>query len=168
MKKKIDTREFNEEQRGAFVDGWREAGGYTGDYEAEAPWSCPWDYNYVIEVEGDDVKDWGAQYWAECKDEVEALLKEDECDDKSIYVFDATAGMENIKVTRETKDWFMYARAQWDNLSYEAWARGGYHVSGFFDCEDEEDALDYLQERLDDEEITQDQYDALTAQVKAM
>ena len=112
MKKKIDTREFTEEQRGAFVDGWREAGGYTGDYEADAPWSCPWDYNFVIEVEGDDVKDWGAQYWAECKDEVEALLKEDECGDKSIYVFDATAGMENLKVVKETKDWFMYARAQ--------------------------------------------------------
>lgn len=38
------------------------------------PWYCG---NVEIEVTGTDIKDWGRQYWEACKEEVEALLKEE-------------------------------------------------------------------------------------------
>lgn len=76
----IDTTKFTEEERNLFLEGWKHAGGYVGDLEAgvECPWCMPWYCgNVEIEVTGTDIKDWGAQWWEQCKDEVEALLKEE-------------------------------------------------------------------------------------------
>lgn len=76
----IDTTKFTEEEQNLFIEGWKHAGGYVGDLEAgvESPWCMPWYCrNVEIEVTGTDIKDWGRQYWEACKEEVEALLKEE-------------------------------------------------------------------------------------------
>lgn len=80
MKTTIDTSKFTEEEQDLFIEGWKHAGGYVGDLEAgvECPWCMPWYCgNVEIEVTGTDIKDWGRQYWEACKEEVEALLKEE-------------------------------------------------------------------------------------------
>ena len=83
MTRKIDTADFTEEQRQAFIEGWENAGGYTDDLdESPAPWACPWYHgNTKIEVTGDDPKSWGAQWWAQCKDEIEELLRSEEVEE---------------------------------------------------------------------------------------
>ena len=75
----IDTTRFTEEEQDAFIEGWEEAGGVTDDAGGEntCPWCCPCTYGETIEVTGSDVKDWGRQYWLQCKPEVEAALAED-------------------------------------------------------------------------------------------
>lgn len=75
----IDTTKFTEEERDLFIEGWKDAGGYVEDLEAgvDRPWCMPWYWCETIEVTGTDIKDWGAQWWEQCKDEVEALLKEE-------------------------------------------------------------------------------------------
>lgn len=78
--KMLDTRKLTEEQQQAFIEGWEAAGGYTNDLdESPAPWCCPWYHgNPIIEVEGEDPHAWGAQWWSQCKDEIEQILKESE------------------------------------------------------------------------------------------
>lgn len=80
MKTTIDTTKFSEEERDLFIEGWKDAGGRVEDIEAgvDCPWCMPWYWCETIEVTGTDIKDWGAQWWEQCKDEVERLLKEDE------------------------------------------------------------------------------------------
>ena len=78
----IDTTKFTEEEQSQFIEGWKAAGGYIGDLEAGCPWCMPWYWCETIEVTGTDIKDWGAQWWEQCKDEVERLLKEDEGEPK--------------------------------------------------------------------------------------
>lgn len=74
----IDTTMMTKTQKDAFIDGWESAGGYTGDMGSPDPWCAPWHTGEKIVVHGDDPKDWGAQYWAQCKDEIESILaKED-------------------------------------------------------------------------------------------
>lgn len=75
----IDTTRFTKEEQNAFIEGWEEAGGYMDDADGEnpCPWCCPWDSAEIIEVTGSDVKDWGRQYWIQCKPEVEAALAEE-------------------------------------------------------------------------------------------
>lgn len=74
----IDTTKFTKEEQGLFIEGWKDAGGYMADAESPAPWCCPWCAgNGEIKVTGTDIKDWGRQYWEACKEEVEALLKEE-------------------------------------------------------------------------------------------
>lgn len=77
--KMIDTKDFTEEQQAQFIEGWEAAGGYTDDLDdSPAPWCCPWYHgNTKIEVVGDDPRAWGAQWWAQCKEEIEELLKEE-------------------------------------------------------------------------------------------
>lgn len=77
MTTKIDTTKFTEEQQKSFIEGWEEAGGYMGDADSPAPWCCPWYGDSLIEVTGTDVKDWGRQYWLQCKPEIEAALAEE-------------------------------------------------------------------------------------------
>lgn len=83
MTRKIDTVDFTEEQQKAFIEGWESAGGYTDDLdESPAPWCCPWTHgNTVITVNGEREKDWGADWWAQCKDEIEELLKSEESEE---------------------------------------------------------------------------------------
>lgn len=76
----IDTTKFADEERDLFIEGWKDAGGYVGDLEegVDCPWCMPWYCgNVEIEVTGTDIKEWGRQYWQSCKEEVEALLKEE-------------------------------------------------------------------------------------------
>lgn len=76
----IDTTKFTDEERDLFIEGWKDAGGYVGDLEegVDCPWCMPWYCgNVEIEVTGTDIKEWGRQYWQSCKEEVEALLKEE-------------------------------------------------------------------------------------------
>lgn len=81
--KMLDTRTLTEEQQQAFIEGWEAAGGYTDDLEeSPAPWCCPWHHgNTKIEVTGDDPREWGAQWWDQCKDEIEELLKDEEVEE---------------------------------------------------------------------------------------
>lgn len=76
---KLDTTTMTEEQQEAFIEGWEVAGGYTGDMGFPDPWCAPWYTGEKIEVTGDNPKDWGSQYWEQCKDEIECILAEEEC-----------------------------------------------------------------------------------------
>lgn len=75
----IDTADLSEEEQEQFIEGWESVGGYTDDLDdSPAPWCCPWYHgNTKIEVEGDDPREWGKQWWSRCKDEIEELLKEE-------------------------------------------------------------------------------------------
>lgn len=76
----IDTADLSEEEQEQFIEGWESVGGYTDDLdESPAPWCCPWYHgNTVITVKGSTPKEWGADWWSQCKDEVEQLIKENE------------------------------------------------------------------------------------------
>ena len=76
----IDTTKFTEEERDLFIEGWKDAGGYVGDLEAgvDCPWCMPWYWgSNTIEVTGTDIKDWGRQFWEECREEIEGNLKKE-------------------------------------------------------------------------------------------
>lgn len=82
MTRKIDTADFTIEQQKAFIEGWESAGGYIEDFYSPAPWACPWHHgNSEIEVTGDDPREWGSQWWDQCKDEIEELLKSEESEE---------------------------------------------------------------------------------------
>lgn len=73
----INTKEFTTEQETAFIKGWEESGGYMGDADSPNPWCCPWYWQEEITVEGESPEEWGASWWAACKDEIEELLAEE-------------------------------------------------------------------------------------------
>lgn len=79
MTVKIDTTKFTEEQEARFIDGWENAGGPTSDLEAgvDTPWCCPWYWEPEIEVEGTTPEEWGASWYAQCKEELDRLLAEE-------------------------------------------------------------------------------------------
>lgn len=72
----IDTADLSEEQQQEFIEGWESVCGYTDDMdESPAPWCCPWYHgNTVITVKGSTPKEWGADWWSQCKDEIEEEL----------------------------------------------------------------------------------------------
>lgn len=72
----VDTADLSEEQQQEFIEGWESVGGYTDDLdESPAPWCCPWYHgNTVITVKGSTPKEWGADWWSQCKDEIEEEL----------------------------------------------------------------------------------------------
>lgn len=72
----IDTADLSEEEQEQFIDGWESVGGYTDDLdESPAPWCCPWYHgNTVITVKGGTPQEWGADWWSQCKDEIEEEL----------------------------------------------------------------------------------------------
>lgn len=72
----IDTADLSEEEQEQFIEGWENVGGYTDDLdESPAPWCCPWYHgNTVITVKGSTPKEWGADWWSQCKDEIEEEL----------------------------------------------------------------------------------------------
>lgn len=72
----IDAADLSEEEQEEFIEGWEAAGGYTDDLdESPAPWCCPWYHgNTVITVKGSTPKEWGADWWSQCKDEIEEEL----------------------------------------------------------------------------------------------
>lgn len=89
---KLSTRLFNSDAvRDAFVNGWVDAGGTTGDCESETPWCAPWLWADSIRVEWDTDEptpmgltdeeaaayQLGAAYWTAVGPEVLALIEEE-------------------------------------------------------------------------------------------
>ena len=77
MTKTIVLIDMTEEEREAFVNGWKNAGGYMGDVESFAPWCAPWEWKFAIEVEGETPEEWGASWWNKRRKDVEKYLKEE-------------------------------------------------------------------------------------------
>lgn len=74
----VDTLKFTEEEQDRFIDGWTDAGGNTDDGETEDPWFAPWEWSPEIIVRGTTPEEWGADFYRQCKPEIDALLAADE------------------------------------------------------------------------------------------
>lgn len=74
----VDTLKFTEEDQDRFIDGWTQAGGSTDDGEAESPWFAPWEWSPEIIVHGTTPEEWGADFYKQCKPEIDALLAANE------------------------------------------------------------------------------------------
>lgn len=69
----------SDEKRAAFVEGWKEAGGYMGDAATDSPWCAPWTWAGSITVDldawcaeggADAYRALGAAYWKKVGGEV--------------------------------------------------------------------------------------------------
>lgn len=74
----VDTTKLTDEQKARFIEGWEQAGGPTDDAESDTPWCAPWEWQSVIVVRGMSFEAWGADWFRQCKPEIDALLAEDE------------------------------------------------------------------------------------------
>lgn len=74
----IDTTKFSEEEKDRFIDGWTEAGGNCDDAESDTPWFAPWEWQPEIIVRGTTPEEWGADFYRQCKPEIDAILAEDD------------------------------------------------------------------------------------------
>lgn len=74
----VDTTRFTDEQKDRFIDGWTEAGGTCDDAESENPWFAPWLWSPEIIVRGATPEEWGADWWRQCRDEIEEILASDD------------------------------------------------------------------------------------------
>lgn len=74
----VDTTKLTDEQKARFVEGWEQAGGSTDDAEAENPWCAPWEWQSLIVVRGMSFEAWGADWYRQCKPEIDAIRAEDE------------------------------------------------------------------------------------------
>lgn len=74
----LDTMKLSDEQKEKFVEGWEEAGGTMADAESDTPWCAPWEWQPEIVVRGTTPEEWGADWYAQCKDEIDAILAEEE------------------------------------------------------------------------------------------
>ena len=74
----VDTTALSEEDRDRFIAGWTDAGGDTDDAEAESPWFAPWVWQPEIIVHGTTPEEWGADFYRQCKPEIDAILAEDD------------------------------------------------------------------------------------------
>lgn len=74
----VDTTCFTDEQKARFVEGWEQAGGPTDDAESDTPWCSPWHWQSVIVVRGLSFEAWGADWYRQCKPEIDAIRSEDE------------------------------------------------------------------------------------------
>lgn len=74
----IDTSRFTDEQKARFIEGWEQAGGPTDDAESDTPWCAPWEWQSLIVVRGMSFEAWGADWFRQCKPEIDAILAEDE------------------------------------------------------------------------------------------
>lgn len=61
----VSVYDYTDEQKEAFIEGWKKAGGYVGDLDSPYPWCAPWTYTFYIEVdaESDDPAIIGAAWW---------------------------------------------------------------------------------------------------------
>ena len=73
----LQLNTLTSEQRDAFIRGWQNAGGYMDDADSPAPWCAPWTSCDSIDVEGETLEEMGADYWRQCKPEIEAQLAEE-------------------------------------------------------------------------------------------
>lgn len=74
----VDTTKLTDEQKGHFVEGWEEAGGTMDDAESDTPWCAPWLWKPEIIVHGVSPEEWGADFFRQCKPEIDAILAEEE------------------------------------------------------------------------------------------
>lgn len=75
---RVDLTRLTDEDKAAFVHGWENTGGYTGDRDCQCPpdaiWCMPWTYDTYIYVHGGTMEEHGCSYWLQCKDEIAELL----------------------------------------------------------------------------------------------
>lgn len=74
----IDTTKLTDEQQDRFIDGWKKAGGTMEDAESDTPWCAPWLWKPEIVVHGTTPEEWGADFFRQCKPEIDAILAEEE------------------------------------------------------------------------------------------
>ena len=74
----VDTTKLTDEQQDRFIDGWTEAGGTMEDAESDTPWCAPWLWKPEIVVHGTTPEEWGADFFRQCKPEIDAILAEEE------------------------------------------------------------------------------------------
>ena len=72
----INIDKLSDKQKESFIEGWEAAGGYMGDIESPSPWCAPWTYCGILELKGNNAKEWGAYWWSLCEYEVETELRE--------------------------------------------------------------------------------------------
>lgn len=76
----MDLTALSDADRAAFVQGWEEAGGYTGDRDCPCPpdaiWCMPWTFRNRLDVPACmTMPELGAWWWEECRTEIEELLR---------------------------------------------------------------------------------------------
>lgn len=74
---KLYLTSLSEQDKEAFIAGWKSAGGYMDDADSPSPWCAPWTSCDAIDVEGVTLEEMGADYWRQCKPEIEAQLAEE-------------------------------------------------------------------------------------------
>ena len=74
----MDTLKFTEVEQDRFIDGWTDAGGSTDDAETENPWFAPWEWQPEVIVRGTNPEERGADFYKQCKPEIDAILAADE------------------------------------------------------------------------------------------
>lgn len=73
----LNLATLTEEQRDAFIRGWQNAGGYMDDADSPCPWCAPWTSCDSIDVEGETLEEMGADYWEQCREEINSLHPEE-------------------------------------------------------------------------------------------
>lgn len=74
---KLYLTTLSNQDKEAFIAGWESAGGYMDDADSPSPWCAPWTSCDAIDVEGETLEEMGADYWRQCKPEIEAQLAEE-------------------------------------------------------------------------------------------
>ena len=74
----VNTTKLTDEQKEQFVEGWEEEGGTMADAESDTPWFAPWLWKPEIIVHGTTPEEWGAEWYRQCKPEIDAILAEEE------------------------------------------------------------------------------------------
>lgn len=74
----VNFADMTENDRADFVDGWEAAGGVMNDIESATPWCAPWTYQREANFAGANPREWGAEWWAQNRAEIEALAAETE------------------------------------------------------------------------------------------
>ena len=84
----LDVSNLSQEDQDAFVEGWKDAGGYTGDIDPgvyiDTPWCMPWLWRDPVKVDAYELtavpttmQAWGAAWWAQNRVEIEKTLAEE-------------------------------------------------------------------------------------------
>lgn len=73
----LQVNTLTSEQRDAFIRGWQNAGGYMDDADSPCPWCAPWTSCDSIDVEGETLEEMGADYWEQCREEINSLHPEE-------------------------------------------------------------------------------------------
>lgn len=74
---KLYLTTLSDQDKEAFIAGWESVGGYIGDIDSPTPWCCPWLYATAIDVEGETIEEMGADYWEQCREEINSLHPEE-------------------------------------------------------------------------------------------